>query len=146
MEQRKNGVGRGTGRGLDAPRPPRTRMIRKFVAPDPGLARLRSAARAVLGIGLAATVSGTAGQSLTMAVAAGSPPSSPCSPSPTRPCAARSSPPPCCPPPASPSSRWRSCSTTGRSRATSPSSPWSASACTPAGGARAATPWASSPS
>ncbi|MGV9656270.1 FUSC family protein [Streptomyces koyangensis] len=46
-------------------------MIRKFVAPDPGLARLRSAARAVLGIGLAATVSGTAGQSLTMAVAGG---------------------------------------------------------------------------
>ncbi|MFE0223577.1 FUSC family protein, partial [Streptomyces albidoflavus] len=46
-------------------------MIRKFVAPDPGLVRLRSAARAVLGIGLAATVSGTAGQSLTMAVAGG---------------------------------------------------------------------------
>lgn len=46
-------------------------MIRKFVAPDPGLVRLRSAARAVLGIGLAATVSGTAGHSLTMAVAGG---------------------------------------------------------------------------
>ncbi|MFB6597156.1 FUSC family protein [Streptomyces diastaticus] len=42
-----------------------------FVAPDPGLLRLRGAGRAVLGIGLAATVSGTAGQSLTMAVAGG---------------------------------------------------------------------------
>ncbi|PBO21069.1 hypothetical protein CLM85_30290, partial [Streptomyces albidoflavus] len=61
----------GTGGGRDAPGPPGTRTSSEFVAPNAALVRLRGAARAVLGIGLAATVSGTAGQSLTMAVAGG---------------------------------------------------------------------------
>ncbi|MFJ9963639.1 FUSC family protein [Streptomyces avermitilis] len=44
---------------------------RMFVAPDPGLLRLRSATRAVLGIGLAVTLCGLAGHSLVGAVAGG---------------------------------------------------------------------------
>ncbi|MFF5757833.1 FUSC family protein [Streptomyces longwoodensis] len=46
-------------------------LKRVFVAPDPGRARLRFAARAVLGIGLAVVVCGLAGHSLTGAVTGG---------------------------------------------------------------------------
>nr|WP_203690425.1 FUSC family protein [Streptomyces sp. SID12488] len=46
-------------------------MKRVFIAPDPGRARLRFAARAVLGIGLAVTVCGFAGHSLSGAVTGG---------------------------------------------------------------------------
>ncbi|PJN42073.1 hypothetical protein CG747_05420 [Streptomyces sp. CB02959] len=46
-------------------------LKRMFVAPDPGRVRLRSAVRAVLGIGLAVTVSGLAAQSVLAAVAGG---------------------------------------------------------------------------
>ncbi|MEU6772548.1 FUSC family protein [Streptomyces sp. NPDC046759] len=46
-------------------------LKRMFVAPDPGRARLRFAARAVLGIGLAVVVCLLAGQSLAGAVAGG---------------------------------------------------------------------------
>lgn len=44
---------------------------RVFVAPDPGRLRLRSAARAVLGVGLAVTVCGVVGHSLIGAVVGG---------------------------------------------------------------------------
>jgi hypothetical protein len=46
-------------------------LKRVFVAPDPGRARLRFAARAVLGIGLAVVVCGLTGQSLAGAVTGG---------------------------------------------------------------------------
>ncbi|MCK1819321.1 FUSC family protein [Streptomyces sp. XM83C] len=46
-------------------------LKRMFVAPDPGRARLRFAARAVLGIGLAVVVCGLAGHSLPGAVTGG---------------------------------------------------------------------------
>ncbi|KOT37796.1 membrane protein [Streptomyces caelestis] len=46
-------------------------MKRVFTAPDPGRTRLRFAARAVLGIGLAVVVCGLAGHSLTGAVTGG---------------------------------------------------------------------------
>ncbi|MEV7993314.1 FUSC family protein [Streptomyces sp. NPDC086077] len=46
-------------------------LKRVFVAPDPGRARLRFAARAVLGIGLAVVVCGLAGHSLVGAVSGG---------------------------------------------------------------------------
>ncbi|MER5790638.1 FUSC family protein [Streptomyces sp. NPDC001980] len=46
-------------------------LKRVFVAPDPGRVRLRFAARAVLGIGLAVVVCGLAGHSLTGAVTGG---------------------------------------------------------------------------
>ncbi|MCC2277947.1 FUSC family protein [Streptomyces sp. ET3-23] len=46
-------------------------LKRVFVAPDPGMLRLRSAARAVLGVGLAVTVCGLAGHSLVAAVIGG---------------------------------------------------------------------------
>ncbi|WP_031092325.1 MULTISPECIES: FUSC family protein [unclassified Streptomyces] len=46
-------------------------LKRMFVAPDPGRARLRFAARAVLGIGLAVVVCGLAGHSLAGAVTGG---------------------------------------------------------------------------
>lgn len=46
-------------------------LKRVFVAPDPGRLRLRNAARAVLGIGLAAAVSGVLDHSQVMAVAGG---------------------------------------------------------------------------
>ncbi|MET9441904.1 FUSC family protein [Streptomyces sp. NPDC006610] len=46
-------------------------LKRMFVAPDPGRARLRFAARAVLGIGLAVVVCGLAGHSLAAAVTGG---------------------------------------------------------------------------
>ncbi|MEU6403363.1 FUSC family protein [Streptomyces sp. NPDC046985] len=46
-------------------------LKRVFTAPDPGRVRLRFAARAVLGIGLAAAVCGQVGHSLTEAVAGG---------------------------------------------------------------------------
>ncbi|GGN19135.1 hypothetical protein GCM10011578_048820 [Streptomyces fuscichromogenes] len=46
-------------------------LKRVFVAPDPGRVRLRFAARAVLGIGLAVAVCGLAGHSLTGAVTGG---------------------------------------------------------------------------
>jgi hypothetical protein len=46
-------------------------LKRVFVAPDPGRTRLRFAARAVLGIGLAVVVCGLAGHSLVGAVAGG---------------------------------------------------------------------------
>ncbi|POX46341.1 hypothetical protein C3489_32170 [Streptomyces sp. Ru71] len=46
-------------------------LKRVFVAPDPGRARLRFAARAVLGIGLAVVVCGVAGHSLPGAVTGG---------------------------------------------------------------------------
>ncbi|PAZ15583.1 hypothetical protein CLM62_12350 [Streptomyces sp. SA15] len=46
-------------------------LKRVFVAPDPGRARLRFAARAVLGIGLAVVVCGIAGQSLVGVVTGG---------------------------------------------------------------------------
>ncbi|MFD5799447.1 FUSC family protein, partial [Streptomyces diastatochromogenes] len=46
-------------------------LKRVFVAPDPGRARLRFAARAVLGIGLAVVVCGLAGHSLPGAVTGG---------------------------------------------------------------------------
>ncbi|MFF9125639.1 FUSC family protein [Streptomyces sp. NPDC014889] len=46
-------------------------LKRVFVAPDPGRTRLRFAARAVLGIGLAVAVCGVAGHSLPGAVAGG---------------------------------------------------------------------------
>ncbi|MEU5311285.1 FUSC family protein [Streptomyces sp. NPDC021562] len=46
-------------------------LKRVFTAPDPGRVRLRFAARAVLGIGLAVVVCALAGQSLTGAVAGG---------------------------------------------------------------------------
>ncbi|WP_369269457.1 FUSC family protein [Streptomyces sp. R11] len=46
-------------------------LKRVFVAPDPGRARLRFAARAVLGIGLAVVVCGLAGHSLVGAVTGG---------------------------------------------------------------------------
>ncbi|MDN3292894.1 FUSC family protein [Streptomyces ficellus] len=47
-------------------------MLKKvFVAPDPGRLRLRSAARAVLGIGLAVAVCGLAGHSLVAAITGG---------------------------------------------------------------------------
>lgn len=46
-------------------------LKRVFVAPDPGRARLRFAARAVLGIGLAVVVCGLAGHSLPAAVTGG---------------------------------------------------------------------------
>ncbi|WP_329280512.1 FUSC family protein [Streptomyces sp. NBC_01451] len=46
-------------------------LKRVFTAPDPGRARLRFAARAVLGIGLAVTVCGLAGHSLIGAVTGG---------------------------------------------------------------------------
>jgi hypothetical protein len=46
-------------------------LKRVFVAPDPGRVRLRSAARAVLGIGLAVVVCGLAGHSLVGAVTGG---------------------------------------------------------------------------
>ncbi|MDX3573717.1 FUSC family protein, partial [Streptomyces sp. ID05-47C] len=46
-------------------------LKRVFVAPDPGRARLRFAARAVLGIGLAVVVSGLAGHTLAGAVTGG---------------------------------------------------------------------------
>ncbi|MFI1019002.1 FUSC family protein [Streptomyces sp. NPDC020965] len=42
-----------------------------FVAPDPGRLRLRAAARSVLGIGLAVTICGLAGQSLVASVTGG---------------------------------------------------------------------------
>ncbi|MFI9358278.1 FUSC family protein [Streptomyces lydicus] len=46
-------------------------LKRMFVAPDPGRLRLRSATRAVLGIGLAVAVCGLAGHSLVAAVTGG---------------------------------------------------------------------------
>ncbi|MFE9450321.1 FUSC family protein [Streptomyces sp. NPDC006739] len=46
-------------------------LKRMFVAPDPGRARMRFAARAVLGIGVAVVVCGLAGQSLAGAVTGG---------------------------------------------------------------------------
>ncbi len=46
-------------------------LKRVFVAPDPGRVRLRFAARAVLGIGLAVAVTGLAGHSLPGAVTGG---------------------------------------------------------------------------
>ncbi|MEV1022101.1 FUSC family protein [Streptomyces sp. NPDC050264] len=46
-------------------------LKRAFVAPDPGRTRLRFASRAVLGIGLAVTVCGTAGHSLAAAITGG---------------------------------------------------------------------------
>ncbi|WP_330292852.1 FUSC family protein [Streptomyces sp. NBC_00576] len=46
-------------------------LKRVFMAPDPGRARLRFAGRAVLGVGLAVTVCGLAGYSLTGAVSGG---------------------------------------------------------------------------
>src|SRR4051812_49470565 len=46
-------------------------LKRVFVAPDPGRLRLRSAVRAVLGIGLAVAVCGLAGHSLVAAVTGG---------------------------------------------------------------------------
>ena len=46
-------------------------LKRMFVAPDPGRLRLRSSARAVLGIALAVTVSGLAAHSLVAAIAGG---------------------------------------------------------------------------
>ncbi|WP_328691633.1 FUSC family protein [Streptomyces caniferus] len=46
-------------------------LKRMFVAPDPGRLRLRSAARSVLGIGLAVTVCGFVGHSLVAAVTGG---------------------------------------------------------------------------
>ncbi|WP_405813717.1 FUSC family protein [Streptomyces sp. NBC_01390] len=46
-------------------------LKRVFMAPDPGRARLRFAVRAVLGVGLAVTVCGLAGHSLTGAVTGG---------------------------------------------------------------------------
>ncbi|MFJ3640692.1 FUSC family protein [Streptomyces sp. NPDC090108] len=46
-------------------------LKRMFVAPDPGRIRLRFAARAVLGIGLAVVVCGLAGQTLVGAIAGG---------------------------------------------------------------------------
>ncbi|MFD4684943.1 FUSC family protein, partial [Streptomyces sp. NPDC058461] len=46
-------------------------LKRVFAAPDPGRARLRFAARAVLGIGLAVVVVGLAGHSLPGAVTGG---------------------------------------------------------------------------
>ncbi|WP_128378070.1 FUSC family protein [Streptomyces cavernae] len=46
-------------------------LKRAFVAPDPGRLRLRAAARAVLGVGLAVTVCGFAGHSLVAAVTGG---------------------------------------------------------------------------
>ncbi|GES27573.1 FUSC family protein [Streptomyces angustmyceticus] len=46
-------------------------LKRMFVAPDPGRLRLRSAARSVLGIGLAVTVCGAAGHSLVAAITGG---------------------------------------------------------------------------
>ncbi|MGI5261554.1 FUSC family protein [Streptomyces angustmyceticus] len=46
-------------------------LKRMFVAPDPGRLRLRSAARSVLGIGLAVAVCGAAGHSLVAAITGG---------------------------------------------------------------------------
>ncbi|MFD4997915.1 FUSC family protein [Streptomyces buecherae] len=46
-------------------------LRRMFVAPDPGRLRLRSAARSVLGIGLAVAVCGLAGHSLVAAITGG---------------------------------------------------------------------------
>ncbi|MFE6776714.1 FUSC family protein [Streptomyces sp. NPDC057702] len=46
-------------------------LKRMFVAPDPGRLRLRSAARSVLGIGLAVAVCGLAGHSLVAAITGG---------------------------------------------------------------------------
>ncbi|MFI0980474.1 FUSC family protein [Streptomyces sp. NPDC021093] len=46
-------------------------LKRVFVAPDPGRMRLRSGLRAVLGIGLAVTLSGLVGHSLVAAITAG---------------------------------------------------------------------------
>lgn len=46
-------------------------LKRVFVAPDPGRARMRSAMRAVLGIGLAVVLCGLAGHSLVDAATGG---------------------------------------------------------------------------
>jgi hypothetical protein len=119
-------------------------LKRVFMAPDPGRVRLRFAARAVLGIGLAVVVCGLAGHSLAGAVTGGLAALLALFTVTDATVRGQALTTALLPPSAFPSSPRRPGSTTTPSPVTSPSSPWSARACTHAAGARAATASASS--